>query len=685
VDLKDANNCPASKSITVGEPPALTLDLNKSDVTCNGGSDGSVTATFGGGTPPYQAQIDGGGYAVVTSPKTFSGLSATSHTVDLKDANNCPASKSITVGSASAVTLDLTKQDVSCHGGTDGTVTATFSGGTPPYQAQIDGGGYAVVTSPKTFSGLSATSHTVDVKDANNCPASKSITVGEPDAVTLDLTKQDVSCNGGSDGTVTATFGGGTPPYQARIDGGSYAAATSPKTFSGLGTGSHTVDVKDANNCPISKAITVGSASAITLNLNEHDVSCNGSSDGTVTATFSGGTPPYQARIDGGSYAAATSPKTFSGLGTGSHTVDVKDANSCTASKSISVGQPDALALDLTKVDVTCQGQQGKITATFSGGTAPYSCQIDGGSGSSCTSPDDFTGLGTGSHTVKITDANGCNISKSLTISSPSCGQITPTQTTCTDFTSGTAGTITQLCFGLKSGQINNVAEGVFFYYTKITSPGGTLNIVIDQANDHSDPAFNFALLQGQVRIYDANCGSLVTPTIGVSGGDVSFTLTGTSLGQVFIISLKYDSNSIKGLSANPNLQVTYQFSTQVNGSVVDAAGPLLLKNCVGGASPADVAADASLQLYRPTPNPFGSTMRMAYEVGGTGARVEIGVYDLAGRRVRQLVSEFQAAGINTVTWDGRGDDGTRGKNGVYFIRSIVGSQQRTVRIAYLK
>src|SRR5262249_57944841 len=101
----------------------------------------------------------------------------------------------------------------------------------PPYQVQIDGGGFTTETSPKTFTGLAAGSHTVDMKDAHECAIQKSIDVGTPTAVTLDLTKHDISCNGTPDGSVTATFGGGTPPYQIQIDAAGFAAATSPKTF----------------------------------------------------------------------------------------------------------------------------------------------------------------------------------------------------------------------------------------------------------------------------------------------------------------------------------------------------------------------------------------------------------------------------------------------------------------------
>ena len=67
------------------------------------------------------------------------------------------------------------------------------------------------------------------------------------------------ACSSGSNGSVTATFGGGTAPYQVKIDAGAYAAATSPKAFTGLAPGSHTITVKDANGCTTSNSVTVAS------------------------------------------------------------------------------------------------------------------------------------------------------------------------------------------------------------------------------------------------------------------------------------------------------------------------------------------------------------------------------------------------------------------------------------------
>jgi len=93
------------------------------------------------------------------------------------------------------------------------------------------------------------------VTDANSCTATTTGNITQPSALTLSL--QAGACSSGSNGSVTATFGNGTAPYQAKIDAGAYAAATSPKTFTGLAAGSHTVTVKDANGCTKSASITV--------------------------------------------------------------------------------------------------------------------------------------------------------------------------------------------------------------------------------------------------------------------------------------------------------------------------------------------------------------------------------------------------------------------------------------------
>jgi hypothetical protein len=295
---------------------------------------------------------------------------------------------------------------------------------------KIDGGTYAAAgASPQTFIGLATGDHTVWVKDANNCEKSATINVGTPTVVTLSLEKTDVVCNGESNGTVTATFGGGVGPYMIKIDGGTYAAAgASPQTFTGLATGDHTVWVKDANNCEKSATINVGTPTVVTLSLEKTDVSCYGTSNGTVKATFGGGIAPYMIKIDGGTYAAAgTSPQTFTGLAAGDHTVWVKDANNCEKSATINVGTPDPLTLELTPGVEICVGTtEGTISADVTGTPLEdLEIDIDGeGFNPVTASPVEFTGLTGGSHTVtlrRISD-NNCLVEETAMVTEIPCG-----------------------------------------------------------------------------------------------------------------------------------------------------------------------------------------------------------------------------------------------------------------------
>src|SRR5207249_6385200 len=133
--------------------------------------------------------------------------------------------------------------NLTCNGAGNGTITATYSGGTGTLQLQIDGGGYSTFTSPHTFTGLASGSHTVIVRDANLCTSSSSSTLNQPTALSLSLTETDASCSSSSDGTVVATFSGGTGTLQLDIDGGGFASFTSSHRFSGQTAGSQAASV----------------------------------------------------------------------------------------------------------------------------------------------------------------------------------------------------------------------------------------------------------------------------------------------------------------------------------------------------------------------------------------------------------------------------------------------------------
>jgi len=95
--------------------------------------------------------------------------------------------------------------------------------------------------------------------------------------------------------------------------------------------------------------------------------------------------------------------------------------------------------------------------------------------------------------------------------------------------------------------------------------------------------------------------------------------------------------------------------------------------------------APATFALRPVAPNPFNPVTVIRYEVPAPGARVRIAVYDVAGRRVADLVDEQKGPGHYAVRWDGTERRGGQVASGVYFIHMRAGSFRHTVKAVVLK
>ena len=88
----------------------------------------------------------------------------------------------------------------------------------------------------------------------------------------------------------------------------------------------------------------------------------------------------------------------------------------------------------------------------------------------------------------------------------------------------------------------------------------------------------------------------------------------------------------------------------------------------------------SGVALSAPAPNPSRGWTRLTLELGTPG-RVDVAVFDAAGRRVRTLVSGPLAAGRHPVAWDGTDRTGARARAGVYFARAVVREGVATRRV----
>ncbi|CAA6827279.1 MAG: internalin, putative, partial [uncultured Aureispira sp.] len=412
----DANGCTGTESITITEPSAVTVttsitsNYNGVSISCNGICDGELTAVAVGGTGAYTyVWSDGQSTAIATA------LCAGTHSVTATDANGCSSVSTITITEPSAVTATSTSTDALCNGASDGTATGLGAGGTGAYNftwSTIPAQNTATATGLNTATGI----YMITISDANGCSDISSVTISEPSQVTATIATVAVSCNGGADGTATATVGGGTPgvpAYTYDWGFGATALATSP----GQAAGVYSVLISDANGCTITESYTITEPSAISFTTSSTATSCNGASDGTATINASGG-------VGGFTYAwnsSAQTSATATGLSAGLHCVTVTDGNGCTVDTCIQVTEPTGFSnISFSTTDVNCfGGSDGTATISLTGGVGGYTYNWSNGNNTATA-----TGLDANTHSVTVTDANGCSVISTVIITQPSTLQI---------------------------------------------------------------------------------------------------------------------------------------------------------------------------------------------------------------------------------------------------------------------
>jgi len=535
VTVTDDSLCTVTDTVEIFAPLEIFPNATFTGISCNGLTDGTATSIPTGGSPGYTFSWTGPG-AFTSNAQSINSLVAGQYIVTVTDTNLCTAMDTVNILNPPVLSVNAAATAASCGAVCDGTALATVNGGTPGFSFVWTGPGGPFTGNPAT--GLCIGIYTVTVTDTNGCTAQDTTEIDPQIQITINPTIIGISCNGVCDGTATVFPVGGTIPYTYLWN--APPVSTNP-TVTGLCPGFISVTVTDAIGCSVTDSVLMPVAPSVlqTGGTILQQVSCAGACDAEVTHSPTGGTAPYTSvwTLPFGVDTNNVCP-TFA-------VITVTDDNNCVQSDTLAITEPIAIAPNDVIVDILCNGDlTGNITFAPTGGAGGYSYIWL----PNVSSTNNATGLGAGIYQITVTDANGCSIIVTDTVSEPPVLSSIPIG-------------INISCFGLCDGMASVVVNGGEQPYTYNWGPNG----------ETTDTIFNLCApnLTNNVTITDDNgCVTSQTITIleppvldanvtgtsiGCNGACIGTALS-TPIGGTGVYTYQWSANAVPNNLTNPNI-----------------------------------------------------------------------------------------------------------------------------------
>jgi gliding motility-associated-like protein len=480
--VTDGNGCTKTASATIIQLPPMSVGVqNVSNISCHGGNNGSINLNIINGTAPFSFNWTNG----IGNTQNPNNLSVGNYSVTVTDANGCTATTSATLTAPIALSASATSLSVSCHGGNNGSITLTRSGGVLPYSYAWSSPSIGNVQNPTN---LAAGTYTVTITDGNGCQKTASTLVAQPPILSVSLTNTNITCHGASNASITTNVSGGTSPYTYTWNNPAIGNVQNPAN---LAAGTYLLTVTDNKGCTATASATVTQPSQMQATLTATNVSCFGGNDGAIAMSVSGGKAPYTFSWNNN----APNIQNPNGLSANVYTCTVTDANNCVfVTNSVAIAQPSALNLMVANLALsTCNNNNGAISVIAGGGVPPYNYQWSPNAGVTGNTTV-ANNLGNGVYHVSVTDNNGCTdainslyfaahptFQLSATVTHPYCvadsGQIQilgiPSYTY--QWSSNAGGSVSNHAVGLQGGNYSvTVSDGTC---------DTTLNFVVNSAN----------------------------------------------------------------------------------------------------------------------------------------------------------------------------------------------------------
>ncbi len=452
--VTDANDCvQQSTPIEITEPEELLVSIDAPAIICNAGII-TITAEAEGGSETYTYQWYRNGSAIANEDDIELSTGAGTYFIEVNDGYTTARSEELVILQPEALSLSLSKTDVSCYGQDDGTIILNPGGGTRPYSFSIDNRVNYILESDLTnltISNLEPETYEVWIRDVNGCEIAvpQNIVIDEPTEISITpVLVTNATTVDGTNGAIDINIEGGVGPFTytwSKTDDVSFSAAT--QDITGISAGEYGVIVIDHTGCEMSRTFEVIEPDPLEVTIEQtNPILCYGDLLGELRATVVGGYPITGATpadytyqwyvIEEGTESPVTTDLTqtsIDGLAAGTYRVLATDSQGASDDAFFEIMQPDDLTVVLSEepTNVNCYGEAtGAIDITVSGGprdeiTGEYLPYIYRWTKiedpSFLASTEDLENISAGTYELVVIDDNLCttSLSESVVITQP--------------------------------------------------------------------------------------------------------------------------------------------------------------------------------------------------------------------------------------------------------------------------
>ncbi|MEZ4891708.1 MAG: gliding motility-associated C-terminal domain-containing protein [Saprospiraceae bacterium] len=332
VTVTDGANEMDSTSIMIQQYQAVIVNVAFVPPSCHGlpNATAAINLLNGGAgmgdTSFYNFHWSAPGSGNVTQLNGLSG--DITYGLTVTDFEGCSGSYTFTVNQPPAIVINTNIQHELCFGDAMGSIQITgIQNASLPVSYLWSSG-----SAGTTIQNLTAGIYTVTATDSKGCQQVTDIEIFQPEALSLSFENTELLCASDLTAEIIATVNGGEPDYQFLWSDNSIGSSISQ-----LGPGVYGLTVTDKNNCSVSGSQIIQPADSLILSATNTEPTCFGGQDGRIKLNIDGGLQPFRYSLNGQAFGGSS---TFLGLRADVYTLEVQDANGCTAQLTDTLQQP---------------------------------------------------------------------------------------------------------------------------------------------------------------------------------------------------------------------------------------------------------------------------------------------------------------------------------------------------------